>query len=248
MSARGRDWRSHWIDVRPLESPAVADALKQVGKTRLGMPVGSDQLDLIIAAIRTALECRASDRIVDLGCGNGLITARVAQSVASVLGLDVSPTLVDDARRFHAGDATRFEVGDFSDPDLLSDQAREFATADTVKLYAYEVLQHLTPDELELFLQATTARFDGAIKLFCGSIPDRARIRAFYDTPERWELYERNVAAGREQIGTWWSADELRDVAERAGFTCERREQDAELYTAHYRFDALLTRPARNER
>jgi trans-aconitate methyltransferase len=53
------------------------------------------------------------ERILDLGCGTGHLTARLAESGAEVVGLDSSPEMVERARRAHPG--LRFEVGDARD-------------------------------------------------------------------------------------------------------------------------------------
>ena len=65
-----------------------------------------------------------------------------------------------------------------------------------LKLYAYEVLQHLQAAEFESFLQGAARQLQGKVVLFLGSIPDRGKLRAFYDTAERWTLYEQNLARG----------------------------------------------------
>jgi trans-aconitate methyltransferase len=55
------------------------------------------------------------ERILDLGCGTGHLTHRIAQSGAKVIGLDRSPAMLAEARRNYpelrlvAADATRFE-------------------------------------------------------------------------------------------------------------------------------------------
>lgn len=59
---------------------------------------------------------RAGERIVDLGCGTGQLTARIAEAGAAVEGLDKSPDMIAQARRnfpalsFREVDATSFSV------------------------------------------------------------------------------------------------------------------------------------------
>lgn len=244
---RDRDWRGYWSEVEPLPTGELDEALKQVGKTQMGVPVGEEQIALILTAITEALDLQASDHLVDLGCGNGLVSERIGPRVASVLGVDASPQLIADACRFRATEHLQFQLGDLADPALLADWPGERAPGPVWKWYSYEVIQHLAPEELKGFLERLAERLsDGGVsmRLFLGSIPDRDRLRAFYDTPERWAYYQRNLAAGVEQIGTWWGQEELRSLAEAAGFACSLEAQDPALYTAHYRFHALLTFPA----
>src|ERR1039458_9393755 len=44
------------------------------------------------------LEAQTGERILDLGCGDGQLTARVALSGANVVGLDASPQMAAAAR------------------------------------------------------------------------------------------------------------------------------------------------------
>jgi trans-aconitate methyltransferase len=65
------------------------------------------------------LDPQPGERILDLGCGTGHLTARIAESGASVVGIDHSIEMVEAARatypeiEFHRMDATDFS---FSDP------------------------------------------------------------------------------------------------------------------------------------
>ena len=46
---------------------------------------------------------RPGERILDLGCGTGQLTAEIARSGAQVVGLDNSPAMLDQARRNYPG-------------------------------------------------------------------------------------------------------------------------------------------------
>lgn len=69
---------------------------------------GADLLELLAPC--------ASERILDLGCGTGHLTAQIAARGAEVLGLDASAEMIAQARRNHPqltfdiADATQFEV------------------------------------------------------------------------------------------------------------------------------------------
>ena len=62
------------------------------------------------------LEPRAGERILDVGCGTGQLTAEIARSGASVVGLDNSPEMLSEARKnfpactFEQADATSFRL------------------------------------------------------------------------------------------------------------------------------------------
>jgi trans-aconitate methyltransferase len=64
------------------------------------------------------LQPRAGERILDLGCGTGQLTAEIARSGAEVTGLDYSSDMLEQARRnfpaipFVLGDATTFSLAE----------------------------------------------------------------------------------------------------------------------------------------
>lgn len=66
------------------------------------------------AGLIELLAPRAGERILDLGCGTGQLTAEIASRGASVVGLDRSAAMIEHARKnypaieFVVGDAARF--------------------------------------------------------------------------------------------------------------------------------------------
>ncbi len=59
-------------------------------------------------------------KVADLGCGTGSLAVLLAESGVEVVGIDLSPAMVEQAKRKArlAGLAIEFHVGDASDPDL----------------------------------------------------------------------------------------------------------------------------------
>ncbi|HUA17815.1 MAG TPA: methyltransferase domain-containing protein [Bryobacteraceae bacterium] len=51
------------------------------------------------ATLLDLLDPRPGQRILDLGCGTGQLTAQIAQSGADVTGLDASPVMLEEARK-----------------------------------------------------------------------------------------------------------------------------------------------------
>ena len=209
------------------------ESLRQVGKTVMGQPVEPHHLDVIVDAIATEIELKPKDVVADLGCGNGVITERVAARVAQAVGIDVSEPLLEAARANHAGSNCTYHAGDVA-------KLGPFPVEGVTKAYSYEVLQHLSTQEARAMLQALVEQLGDDLMFFAGSIPERARLRAFYNTPERWAYYKQHMAQGAEQIGHWWERDELVALCDEFGLTCTPRDQTAALYTSHYRFDATI--------
>jgi trans-aconitate 2-methyltransferase len=69
------------------------------------------------ASLLALLEPKAGERILDLGCGTGHLTAQIAAVGAVVVGIDSSPAMIETARttypqlRFETADARNFDLG-----------------------------------------------------------------------------------------------------------------------------------------
>lgn len=70
------------------------------------------------ASVIELLSPKSGERILDVGCGTGQLTAQIAELGSSVVGLDNSPAMIDEARRlfpeieFQLADAHEFRVED----------------------------------------------------------------------------------------------------------------------------------------
>jgi trans-aconitate methyltransferase len=67
----------------------------------------------LAADLLELLAPRAGERILDLGCGTGHLTRRIADAGAEVVGLDIDTGMIEQARRHYPG--LRFEQGDAAD-------------------------------------------------------------------------------------------------------------------------------------
>ena len=205
--------------------------LFQVGKTVGGVPVSEEVLSTICDAIAAGLDLSFADMVVDLGCGNGLITRRIAARCRFVRGYDLSEELLQIARDA-APDNTAFQQSDILDIDV--------AALDACKFFMYEVLQHFEHAAFRALLQRLAER-PGGFALFVGSIPDQERIFAFYDTPDRRAYFFREVVEnGNFHIGTWWYPAHIEAMCRDLGLQVKLCPQNPALHTAHYRFDALI--------
>ena len=228
-----RDWRTYWNAVLPAATPE--QLLRQVGKTVNGIPVTEESLDSIVESIVRALELTDDDALLDLCCGNGLLTFRSAQRCREVTAVDYSQPLIDTAKRFFTRHNITYTVADVTRlPEAILRRPYN-------KISMYEALQHFSTEEADELLRSLRGSASRDAPLFLGSVPDASRIWSYYDTPERRADYELRTREGLEAIGHWWNADQLRDLAARHGYAMKLTPSDARLYTSHYRFDVLLT-------
>lgn len=80
------------------------------------------------------LNPQPAERILDLGCGTGQLTARIAESGASVIGLDSSPVMIGQARQNYP--KLKFQLAD----------ARSFTLAEPVDAVFSNAALHWIPE------------------------------------------------------------------------------------------------------
>jgi SAM-dependent methyltransferase len=148
-------------------------------------------------------------KILDLGCGNGIMSARLAEAGHDVTGADVSPDGIEQARIAHP--RIPFHVASIYDDDLASVVGRGFDA-----IVSLEVIEHLFYPKL--FFERTR-----------GLLLDGGRGRLIGSTP--YHGYLKNLALSvtghwDKHFGVDWdgghikffSPATLRLMAERAGY------------------------------
>jgi trans-aconitate methyltransferase len=93
--------------------------------------LASDQQKTWGRTLICELRLRGDERILDLGCGDGTLTAELAQLVPDgfVLGIDASQSMVETARKDHVRTNLRFELQDINTIDFLSEFDVVFSNA-----------------------------------------------------------------------------------------------------------------------
>lgn len=106
----------------------------QVRDAMAGLPYLRAALALFADTVRAA----GGGPVADVGCGPGHVTALLYGLGIDAFGIDLSPGMIDVARRDHPG--LRFEVGSMTDLDLPA--------ASVAGLLAWQSLIHVPDDEV----------------------------------------------------------------------------------------------------
>lgn len=232
-----RNWHAHWDAVSEWAGPD--DFLKQVKRTVCGRPMDERQVTISTEVALAALQPTSSDILLDLGCGNGLVTVRLAAHCHTVYGIDYSRSLIEIARRHH-------QVSNivYLHRDAVDVTPTDLGNVRPTKVSMLAGLQYFTIRKLERLLSMLTVATDGIAPLFFSDVPDVNNLYNFYDSPERRTYYESQRALGTEPMGTWWSRPHLARIFRRAGYAVQFLEQGRHRYAASHRFD-VMARPIR---
>ncbi|WP_326769924.1 class I SAM-dependent methyltransferase [Streptomyces sp. NBC_01591] len=103
---------------------------------------GEPYLRAALAVFADMVHAAGGGPVADVGCGPGHVTAHLQESGVDAFGIDLSPVMIDVARRDHPD--LRFEVGSMTDLNL--------ADASVTALLAFWSLIHVPDDEIPTVL------------------------------------------------------------------------------------------------
>lgn len=211
------------------------DFLRQVGHTEGGQPISEDALQAMVDQIAERLGLAAGDRLLDLCCGNGVVTARLAARVARVEGVDLSPGLIAVADAHHARTNTRYHVGDVLDLGSVAGLGNGFT-----KVLMHAALQHLAEKDFDTLLDQISRVAAAECTMLFSHVLDRGLIWRFHDTPRRKMDYLLRRLSGRERMGTWWRKETIAAACASRGLRCDFLPIDPGLRASRYRFDVRI--------
>ena len=211
------------------------DFFRQVGKTYQGKPITAQILGEIIENIKTKLQLVPEDILLDLCCGNGLISKIIAADCKKMVAVDYSVPLIEIAKEHHTRSNLSYRTMSVMDitPDIVEQES-------FTKIYMYEALQHFQQEQFSLLLDKLMSISQTKAIWFFASILDADRIWSFYNTPELKRDYYKQKQEGALLLGTWWNKNFIKQVCTEKKLFCEIIDQPPHFYTAHYRFDVLI--------
>lgn len=228
-------WKKHW-DEYPTKFQET-EYFKQVGKTVSGNPISDTQFRGIISDISAGLNIGREDTVLDMCCGNGIITTEISKDCKSVVGIDYSDHLIRVAQKFNKPENVSYFCASVLEKDLKKLFNKPFT-----KIYMYEALQHFNEDDFVNIVDLIGEISSTNSTIFFGSVPDKDKLWDFYNTAERRDEYIIRQSENNDALGTWWSQKYIVNICLNKGFEVEFLPQNPILHTSHYRFDFRLTK------
>ncbi len=137
----------------------------------------------------------AAGPVADLGCGPGHVVGHLAELGVKAIGYDVSPAMIDEARR--AFPASTFRIGDLTGLDLA-----DSSLAGIVARYS---LIHLAPPRLtDVFgewLRVLAPRAPVLVSFFAASCPARHGLPFDHAVTTAHELFPETLVGEMRGVG-----------------------------------------------
>jgi len=228
------DWQTFWT-----EYPASLDErefLRQVGHTIDGQPYSDGQFEAMVATIREALRLKPTDALLDVCCGNGIVTVELSKYSRRVVGIDFSAPLIEIARKFHHPSNLVYHT--MSALQVNDGVLGAEGPFDRVLMYA--ALQHFRLEDLDRLLSGFLRHAAPGVVIVLGGVLDVSRKHLFFDTPEKRAMLRTYQREGRDRLGTWWDKDLVSRSCEAVGLQCHIDDHSPGRPGGHYRFDAII--------
>lgn len=235
MSAKDFDSYRNFNHDGYAQSKDPLDFWGQIRRTVRGQPVSENQINLILTSIGLGLGLEPNDKILDLACGNGALSARFFELCSGLHGVDLSDFLVTTAK-------SNFEKHPhytFSQGDLVSFLKNDKSPLTYNKALCYGSFSYLSEDAAIEALLLLNERYLDIEKVFIGNLPDINLHDRFFTehVPEDCDLTDHTTA-----IGIWRSQEDFTKIAKSAGWKVRIQLMNESFYSASYRFDAILER------
>ena len=201
-------------------------------------------IELIAKTIIDTLKINQNDRVLDLCCGNGLVTKVVAKYCQEIHGVDFSEILIETAEKdnkskdIHYYLKSALDIGElfpenFFDKAYCSFSFQHFNHKDGEKLI--ELIARVTKQNGSILI---TDVLDKRKKWTYYNINTLRKGIGFVKRKVIRKIYRKQ---GEDDLGWWWYSEQIIEICKKLNLKCEILERDQKLPHAHYRFDFLIS-------
>jgi cyclopropane fatty-acyl-phospholipid synthase-like methyltransferase len=224
-------WKLFWLS--HAERNKNSEPQMQVLRTLNQQPISQEFFSSIVDSVVTMLEPEQGNNLLDLCCGNGLLTRELINEFCAVTAIDLSEEFISQVDRGMDDKVTAFAA----DARTVELQEKSF---DRILLYAG--IQYFSDSEaINLLMRLRRwIRDEGLIVL--GDIPDATRKWKFFNSPKRESTYFDALRSGKPIVGNWFEPVWLEKLSYYSGFSSAviRPQPQTHPYQ-HYRFDLVLS-------
>ena len=213
----------------------------QVSRTVNGKPVSEAQIQMIVKAIREALNFSRDDELLDICCGNGALSRYFFDEISAFYGIDFSAYLIEISKaNFEIHPTHMFEEAEANSYLDSETQPERFT-----KALCYGSFSYFANNEAERFLTTLYRRFVNVDLLFIGNLPDLDKAQNFFPPGTN---FDDKVNDSQSTIGIWRSKKQFSELALRSGWETNFSSMPEAFYSSHYRYGVQLRRKSAQSR
>jgi cyclopropane fatty-acyl-phospholipid synthase-like methyltransferase len=211
--------------------------LDQVGRLGGTFVQQDDFLKAYAVYIAELLQLNNEDVLLDVCCGNGLLTRHLAPYCKQVVGVDFSEKHISYARGHFASSNLVFYCGnalELSDMEELS----SYTFTKSTLCFSFQYFESIEQGLNVLIQQCKLLPPKATILLT--DIPDSDRWFRYYNTPLKMLRLFKQMVLQRNDMGKFWSERELGYICEKLNVKGFKLNQPSTFPYANYRMDYLI--------
>lgn len=222
------NWYKYWQENYRL---GEKNPHKQVGRTLKGKVASNKKWEISIDEIFKIINLNDEDVVLDLCCGNGLLTKEIAPKCKEITSVDYSKKLLDNfvtnEKNIKKINSNALELNfnkDFFDIIII-----------------YFAIQHFSEKEAIMLIGKCKQWLKNDGLLFIGDIPDLTKKWKFYSNKKYRKNYIDSIINDEPIIGTWFDREFFLSIGEYYNFyNTEIIEQKDFMINNKNRFDILF--------
>ncbi|MFA6259856.1 MAG: class I SAM-dependent methyltransferase [Bacteroidia bacterium] len=219
------NWKDFWN-----ERGRQSDAHAQVGR----LSGNREMIRQIAEHVRDTTGMKLTDHVLDVCCGNGVLTHELSGYCHSITGIDFSDVLIQQAKynypklQFHCMDILQLNKEELVPPYDVINLYFSFQYFETMQ-QGEKVLRNLIP----------LLKPGGVLLL--GDVPDQDHLFRYYNSFRRILQWIKQSLTHSNNMGKFWSEEELNLICSKCRVKGEKLKQPVYLPYAHYRMDYRIT-------
>ncbi len=221
------DWKSYWNKVAVTAKDPIAAVQRNDLKS----------IKQSASHIISMLKITKKDTVLDVCCGNGLLTELVAGSCLRITGVDQSDELIKNAKNLSKRVNSSFILGDALELSyVLSNQKFD-------KIYLQFSFQYFDKKGMgaKMIKEMISVLKPNGL-LFIGDIPEASKRLVFYNSLPKLFYYFTSKIRDKNSMGKFWSPDDLAQICIKFNVKGTYLKQPKLLEYSWYRFDYLIER------
>lgn len=220
------DWKKYWNKIAILNPDNTIGQVQRKDK---------ESTILTVNHIVRTLGITRKDKVLDVCCGNGILTYEVAKKCASIVGVDQSKNLLKIAAKKHNEVNIKYEKADAAS---LSQVLKDDKFDKIYLQFSFQYFDKRGVGEKVIAEMLKSLNPDG--KIFIGDIPNYAKRSDYYKTLVDKVRYYKDRVLLKNEMGKFWKVSEIDNICKKLNVKGAYMEQSKELPYSHYRFDYLI--------
>lgn len=224
------NWEQFWNS-----RGAYEDAARQVGRLHGKQTLSLDVLATSVAHLIEMGDINTQHDLLDICCGNGMITNLIAKHCNNIVGIDFAESLLQHGK-------AAYPQIEFYQENVLKPFTKIPST-----LKFHRIICCFSFQYFETFEQGLTVinnllpYLHPQGKIVLTDIPNRKHFFNYYNSFSRLFHLAMQMARNKNDMGKFWSEEELNLIAKKVGLYGKKIEQPKHLPYAAYRMDYVFS-------